>query len=86
MYLHIYRASQNFRLNRHVLIERINPSRKVFYYFAIRAIIHEIINDKRLANPRIGQARGEKRPSSIAWLLGVRQSVERDALLAMCDA
>ena len=36
-------VSQNCRLNRCVLIERINPSRKVLYHFAIRAIINEIL-------------------------------------------
>ena len=36
-------VSQNCRLIRRVLIERINPSRKVLYHFAIRATINEIL-------------------------------------------
>ena len=49
-----------------VVYWRINSSRKVLHHFAIRAIINEIIGDERSANPRIDQARGEKRPSSKA--------------------
>ena len=44
--------SQNCRLNRHVLVERINPSRKVLYHFAIRAIINEILMIKDRSEDR----------------------------------
>ena len=52
-----------------LLVERINPSRKVFYYFAIRIIINQIliIKDRpiRACIPR-GKAHDEKRPPFIA--------------------
>ena len=62
-------VSQNCRFNHRVLVERIDPSRKVLYHFAIRAIINEIlmIKDRPIrACISRSRARGEKRPPNIA--------------------
>src|SRR5580765_6208206 len=46
MDIHIYRVSGNCRITRRVQVERVKPSRKVLYRFAIFAIFNEKLNNK----------------------------------------
>ena len=66
---HGYAQLMSSRIRIAVSIVLVNPSRKVFYHFAIRTIINEIliIKDRptRACIPR-GEAHGEKKPPSIA--------------------